>query len=150
MGPLVSVVPDGILYTKVRSEDVAEIVQQTLAGGQVVERLLYKDPATRKSCQGLEDNPFYARQNRLVLHECGFLDPEDIREYMLHGGYRRRGRLSSRCRRRRSARRSSNPACAAVAAADSRPDASGKRRAFRIRPRSMSSATATKATPARS
>jgi NADH-quinone oxidoreductase subunit F len=87
MGPLVSVVPDGILYTKVRSEDVAEIVQQTLLGGQVVERLLYKDPTTRKSCRGLEDNPFYSRQNRLVLHECGFLDPEDIREYMLHGGY---------------------------------------------------------------
>ena len=88
MGPLVSVVPDGILYTKVRSEDVAEIVEKTLVGGQVVERLLYKDPSTRKSCRGLEDNPFYARQNRLVLHECGFLDPEDIREYMLHGGYR--------------------------------------------------------------
>src|ERR1035437_8255557 len=87
MGPLVSVVPDGILYTKVRTEDVAEIVQQTLAGGQVVERLLYKDPATRKSSRGIEDNSFYSRQSRLVLHECGFLDPEDIREYMLHGGY---------------------------------------------------------------
>lgn len=88
MGPLVSVVPDGILYTKVKSEDVAEIVAQTLAAGQVVERLLYKDPSTRKTCRGLDDNPFYARQNRLVLHECGFLDPEDIHEFMLHGGYR--------------------------------------------------------------
>jgi NADH-quinone oxidoreductase subunit F len=87
MGPLVSVIPDGILYTKVHGEDVAEIVQQTLTDGQPVERLLYKDPATRKSCRGLEDNPFYARQSRFVLHECGFLDPEDIREYMLHGGY---------------------------------------------------------------
>jgi NADH-quinone oxidoreductase subunit F len=87
MGPLVSVVPDGILYTKVRTEDVPEIVLQTLRGGQVVERLLYKDPTTRKTCRGLEDNPFYARQNRLVLHECGFLDPEDIHEFMLHGGY---------------------------------------------------------------
>ena len=87
MGPLVSVVPDGILYTKVRGEDVAEIVEKTLAGHQIVERLLYKDPATRQSCQGIEDNPFYARQSRFVLHECGFLDPEDIREYMLHGGY---------------------------------------------------------------
>ena len=87
MGPLVSVLPDGILYTKVRSEDVAEIVQQTLAGGNVVDRLLYKDSSTRKSCRGLEDNPFYSRQNRLVLHECGFLDPEDIHEYILHGGY---------------------------------------------------------------
>jgi NADH-quinone oxidoreductase subunit F len=87
MGPLVSIIPDGILYTKVRKEDVADIVQQTLATGQVVERLLYKDPATRKSCRGLEDNPFYARQSRFVLHECGFLDPEDIHEYILHGGY---------------------------------------------------------------
>jgi NADH-quinone oxidoreductase subunit F len=87
MGPLVSVMPDGILYTKVRSEDVAEIVEQTLAAGQVVERLLYKDPATRKVCRGFEDNPFYARQNRLVLHECSFLDPEDIREFIQHGGY---------------------------------------------------------------
>ncbi len=60
---------------------------KTLAAGQVVDRLLYKDPATRKSCRGLEDNPFYARQNRMVLKECGFLDPEDIHEYMLHGGY---------------------------------------------------------------
>jgi NADH-quinone oxidoreductase subunit F len=87
MGPLVSVVPDGILYTKVRQEDVAEIVQQTLIGGQTVDRLLYKDPATRKACRGLEDNPFYARQSRFVLHECGFLDPEDIQEFIQHGGY---------------------------------------------------------------
>jgi len=87
MGPLVSVVPDGILYTKVRQEDVAEIVQQTLVGGQTVDRLLYKDPATRKACRGLEDNPFYARQSRFVLHECGFLDPEDIQEFIQHGGY---------------------------------------------------------------
>jgi NADH-quinone oxidoreductase subunit F len=87
MGPLVSVVPDGILYTKVRAEDVAEIVGQTLMGGQVVERLLYKDPATRKTCRGLEDNPFYARQDRRVLRECGLLDPEDIHEFILHGGY---------------------------------------------------------------
>lgn len=87
MGPLVSVVPDGILYTKVRREDVSEIVQQTLIAGQTVDRLLYKDPATRKACRGLEDNPFYARQNRLVLRECGFLDPEDIHEFIQHGGY---------------------------------------------------------------
>jgi NADH-quinone oxidoreductase subunit F len=88
MGPLVSIIPDGILYTKVHSEDVADIVQQTLATGEVVERLLYKDPGTRKACRGFEDNPFYARQSRFVLHECSFLDPEDIHEYMLHGGYR--------------------------------------------------------------
>ena len=87
MGPLVSVVPDGILYTRVKATDVADIVAQTLLGGEVVERLLYKDPSTRKTCRGVEDNPFYARQSRFVLNECGLLDPEDIHEYMLHGGY---------------------------------------------------------------
>ncbi|MGD0911540.1 MAG: NADH-ubiquinone oxidoreductase-F iron-sulfur binding region domain-containing protein [Terracidiphilus sp.] len=87
MGPLVTVIPDGILYTKVRVEDVPEIVEQTLAKGEVVDRLLYKDPATRRHCRGLEDNPFYARQDRRVLKDCGFLDPEDIREFILHGGY---------------------------------------------------------------
>jgi NADH-quinone oxidoreductase subunit F len=88
MGPLVSVLPDGILYNKVHKEDVADIVQQTLKGGTLVERLLYKDPATRKSCKGIDENPFYARQKRFVLRECSFLDPEDIREYILHGGYK--------------------------------------------------------------
>ena len=87
MGPLVTVIPDGILYTKVRAEDVPEIVDQTLLCGEVVSRLLYKDPATRKACRGLEDNPFYTRQDRRVLRECGFLDPEDIHEFKLHGGY---------------------------------------------------------------
>lgn len=87
MGPLVSVVPDGILYTRVCAEDVPEIVEQTLVNGEVVDRLLYKDPATRRHCRGLEDNPFYARQDRRVLKECGFLDPEDIHEFMLHNGY---------------------------------------------------------------
>ena len=87
MGPLVTVIPDGMLYTKVRVEDVTEIVDQTLVSGEVVSRLLYKDPATRKACRGLEDNPFYARQDRRVLRDCGFLDPEDIHEFILHGGY---------------------------------------------------------------
>ena len=87
MGPLVTVIPDGILYTRVRVEDVTEIVDQTLVSGEVVSRLLYKDPATRKACRGLEDNPFYARQDRRVLRDCGFLDPEDIHEFILHGGY---------------------------------------------------------------
>ena len=87
MGPLVTVIPDGILYTKVQAEDVPEIVEQTLVRGDVVDRLLYKDPATRKTCRGPEDNPFYTRQDRRVLRECGFLDPEDIHEFILHGGY---------------------------------------------------------------
>jgi NADH-quinone oxidoreductase subunit F len=87
MGPLVTILPDAILYTKVKVGDVAEIVAQTLVGGQVVDRLLYVDPGTKKHCHGIRDIPFYQRQQRFVLSECGTIDPEEIREYIHHGGY---------------------------------------------------------------
>ena len=87
MGPLVTVEPDGVFYTRVRPEDVDEIVQTTIIGGQTVERLLYVDPATRQPRRGQADIPFYARQHRSVLKACGRLDPGDIREYIHAGGY---------------------------------------------------------------
>ena len=87
MGPLVTVLPDEILYNKVKVGDVAEIVRETLVGGKVVDRLLYVDPATKQHCQGIQDIPFYQRQQRFVLKECGTIDPEDIHEYLHHGGY---------------------------------------------------------------
>ena len=67
MGPLVTIEPEGILYTKVKPADVAEIVGKTLAGGQMVERLLYKDPRTQESYKGNDDIPFYKKQSRSVL-----------------------------------------------------------------------------------
>jgi NADH-quinone oxidoreductase subunit F len=79
--------PDGILYNKVKVEDVAEIISQTLVGGKVLDRLLYIDPATKKHCKGINDIPFYQRQQRFVLKECGTIDPEDVHEYIHHGGY---------------------------------------------------------------
>jgi len=87
MGPLVTILPDEILYNKVKVEDVEEIVRETLVGGKVVDRLLYVDPATKKHCQGINDIPFYQRQQRFVLKECGTIDPESIEEYLHHGGY---------------------------------------------------------------
>jgi NADH-quinone oxidoreductase subunit F len=87
MGPLVTILPEGILYNKVRVEDVPEIVSRTLVGGQMVERLLYIDPATKKRCKGVDDIPFYQRQQRFVLKECGTIDPESVEEYLHHGGY---------------------------------------------------------------
>jgi len=86
-GPLVTVEPDGILYTKVQPADVAEIVQRTILNGEVVERLLYVDPATRRRCRGTAAIPFYQRQTRFVLKSCGVIDPEDINEYLEDGGY---------------------------------------------------------------
>jgi len=87
MGPLVTILPDEILYNKVKLEDVEEIVRETLVGGKVIDRLLYVDPATKKHCKGINDIPFYQRQQRFVLKECGTIDPESIGEYLHHGGY---------------------------------------------------------------
>lgn len=87
MGPLVTILPENTLYTRVQPEDVPEIVQTTLVGGDVVERLLYVDPVRGTACRGTDEIPFYQRQTRTVLAECGRLDPEDIREYIAHGGY---------------------------------------------------------------
>lgn len=87
MGPLVTIEPDGILYTLVRPKDVEEIVEETLVHGKLVERLLYKDPMTQKICRGQHDIPFYTRQQRTVLKACGVIDPEDINEYIAWGGY---------------------------------------------------------------
>ena len=87
-GPLVTIEPDGILYTRVRPEDVAEIIETTLQGGEVVDRLLYTDPLSGKHCRGTSEIPFYTLQHRYVLKSCGTLDPEDIREYIHNGGYR--------------------------------------------------------------
>jgi NADH-quinone oxidoreductase subunit F len=87
MGPLVTIEPDGILYCRVKPDDVAEIVESTLKQHAVVERLLYKDPANGDRCRGQADIPFYKQQQRTVLRQCGRIDPEDIREYVQKGGY---------------------------------------------------------------
>jgi NADH-quinone oxidoreductase subunit F len=86
-GPLVTIEPDGILYCHVRESDVPEIVATTLVGGAAVERLLYRDGAD-KACRGTAEIPFYARQERIVLAQCGALDPESLDAYCHAGGYR--------------------------------------------------------------
>ena len=88
MGPLMSIEPDGILYCHVKTADAAEIVNTTLKHNQVIERLLYKDPHDGTPCRGTDEIPFYKRQRRTVLKACGHVDPEDIREYIYHDGYK--------------------------------------------------------------
>ena len=76
MGPLVTILPENILYTKVTEEDVPDIVGLTLLKGEPVERLLYVEPRSREKCLGPDQIPFYQRQSRDVLKECGFIDPD--------------------------------------------------------------------------
>ena len=87
MGPLVNIVGKEILYVKVKPEDVAEIIETTLIKNEVLERLLYVNPATSEICKGQGEIPFYKRQKRIVLDECGIIDPESIDEYISEGGY---------------------------------------------------------------
>ncbi len=86
LGPLVTIEPDGILYVKVKHSDVAEIVNDTICGNQIVDRLLYKN-SKGKSCKGQDEIAFYSRQQRTVLKQCGMIDPEDIMEYISLNGY---------------------------------------------------------------
>lgn len=87
MGPLVTVLPEGFLYVKVKPDDVKDIVTSTLINNKIVDRLLYSNPSDGTHCKGTDDIPFYTRQNRFVLKECGIIDPENIEEYISHGGY---------------------------------------------------------------
>ena len=88
MGPLVHVLPDDILYTKVKVKDVPEIVENTLKGNEVVDRLLYVDPKSKEPRKGRNDIPFYANQTRIALKRCGEVDPESLDAYLATDGFK--------------------------------------------------------------
>lgn len=88
MGPLVNIMPDNIFYVKVTADDVEEIVNETIVNKNIVDRLLYVDPNTGAKSKAQEEINFYKKQKRLLLRECGVIDPESIGEYISRGGYR--------------------------------------------------------------
>jgi len=87
-GPLVNILPEHILYSKVKIDDIQEIVNTSVIKNELVERLLYFNEITKKYDKGQNEIPFYKYQNRIVLGECGIIDPENILEYIAHGGYK--------------------------------------------------------------
>ena len=87
MGPIVIVYPEGILYCQVKSEDVKEIVEEHLLKGRPVKRLMFKDRITEEMVPHYNDIDFYKKQNRIVLRNCGFINPENIKEYIARDGY---------------------------------------------------------------
>lgn len=86
-GPLVVIRPQGIFYSHVKVEDVAEIVSETILGKRTIERLLYVDPVSGEKIIHEHDVPFYTHQKRLILEKNGNLDPAQIGEYIAGGGY---------------------------------------------------------------
>ncbi|MCK5113274.1 MAG: NADH-quinone oxidoreductase subunit F, partial [Phycisphaerae bacterium] len=86
-GALVVLKPAGLLYVRVTPEDVEEIVATSIEGDGVVERLTYREPATKKRITRESDVPFYANQQRVVLADNGRVDPTNIDDYIAAGGY---------------------------------------------------------------
>jgi NADP-reducing hydrogenase subunit HndC len=86
-GPLVLIRPQGLFYQQVKPGDAEEIIQKTLMRGEPVQRLLYKDPKTGEPIYTEQEIPFYKRQQRVVLHNIGKIDPTDIADTLAAGGY---------------------------------------------------------------
>ena len=80
--------PEDTLYRLVKLEDVEEIVDTDLIGGEVVERLLFVDPATKEKIAKQDEINFYKKQRRVALHGCGEINPENIDEALGFGAFR--------------------------------------------------------------
>jgi NADH:ubiquinone oxidoreductase subunit F (NADH-binding)/(2Fe-2S) ferredoxin len=87
MGPIVVIYPEGAFYCRVAPEDVPEIVEEHLYKGRLVERLLYTVPSEMMKVPHYKDIPFYSKQQRVVLRNCGYINPEHIEEYIVRDGY---------------------------------------------------------------
>jgi NADH-quinone oxidoreductase subunit F len=86
-GPIIVIRPEGTFYQSVKPEDVPEIVEKTLKGGQVIERLLYTDPATGKKIVHEHEIPFYKNQKRIIFGNNGNIDPTRVEDYIAIDGY---------------------------------------------------------------
>ena len=98
LGPVVIVYPEGTFYSHVKKEDVAEIVEEQLLKGRLVDRLVYKDVAEEVKDAAvrhvsLNDTNFYKTQKRVALRNCGLINPENIDEYIAMDGYAALGKV---------------------------------------------------------
>ena len=94
-GPIVKILPDNTFYVQVKPEDVEEIVKEHIVKGRKVERLLYVNPTTSDSVSDSKHMEFYKKQMRVALRNCGFIDPENIEEYIARDGYGALGKVLS-------------------------------------------------------
>ena len=87
IGSVMVIEPDNILYQKVIPKDVPEILSETIVKGEILDRLLYKDPKTEEKIVKETDIPFYQHQRKVVSHNTGKIDPTDIEDFLAVGGY---------------------------------------------------------------
>ena len=86
-GPVIEIMPDQVFYVNVSNEDVVEIIENHLIGGEPVERLLYQDEKTKERISLKEEIPFYKKQVKVALKNCGIINPESLDEYLGVDGY---------------------------------------------------------------
>lgn len=87
-GPIVVVYPEGSFYQHVKPEDAREIVFEHIKGGKPVERLLHSEKDADGAHKAINETSFYKSQKRVVLRNCGLIDPENIDEYLARDGYK--------------------------------------------------------------
>ncbi|MBN2829636.1 MAG: NADH-quinone oxidoreductase subunit NuoF [Candidatus Cloacimonetes bacterium] len=91
-GPVMMIYPEGVFYKKVTVEDVREIVEEHLLKGRPVKRLMIQD-SEQQVIVDQNEIPFYKKQTKVALKNCGYLDPESIEEYIAEGGYEALGKV---------------------------------------------------------
>jgi NADH-quinone oxidoreductase subunit F len=96
LGPIVVVYPEGVFYQKLKPEDARLIAEEHLFKGRVVERLLYTEPATTQLIPTFKEIDFFKLQEKIVLRNCGFIDPMNIEEYIAREGYEALARALNR------------------------------------------------------
>ncbi len=92
-GPIVKVMPDNTFYVQVKPDDAQEIVEEHIIKGRKVTRLLYHDPKTKEPIGDSKHMGFFKKQLRIVLRNCGFINPENIDEYIARDGYMALGKV---------------------------------------------------------
>jgi NADH:ubiquinone oxidoreductase subunit F (NADH-binding)/(2Fe-2S) ferredoxin len=97
-GPIITIRPQDIFYHSVKLEDVPEIVEKTLYNNEVVGHLLFEDPQTGEKIQNESEVPFYKNQVKVVLGNCGRIDPNNLGDYIKVDGYRAAGKVLSKWR----------------------------------------------------
>ncbi len=86
-GPIVKILPDESFYVDVKPEDATELIDEHVIKGRAVKRLMIKDKERKKHLETEDDINFYQKQVRVVLRNCGIINPEDITEYIAREGY---------------------------------------------------------------
>ncbi len=88
LGPIVIVNPGGYFYCRLEVKDVPSIVKEHLIGGNPIKDLIYKETIQDDKIIAFDETPFYAKQNKIALRNCGVIDPGEIDEYIEHDGYK--------------------------------------------------------------